>query len=238
MISSSLINKSNFKFKMISDLYIGVLFTIILVIILIIIKRVFFELFEYNKGTDFLIESEGCGVDGLSFCNLTDDYQFDKFINLYIEDIQLPCIIEINNLLRNHSHEYTIYSNKIRSEYEMIKTSFTGRDNNKVNLKMMKDDSFFTSFYRKYGKKIHLYGTSSSFLDSLLFFNDILYEDANIKDLHPSKKEPELSNWLTSKNHGNFLNHVNELSKSNISLILFVNGTESVQVNQDNHSNV
>lgn len=236
MSKTSSLNKMNFKFKKISDLCIGMLYTIIALAVIIIIKRVFFELFEFNIGTELLNESESCMTETFSFCKLKDDYQFDKFIKIYVDDISLTRIDELNRLFYNNSHEYAIYCNTIKNSHELIKTTFTGRDNNKINIKMIEVDSFFTSFNRRYGKKIHIFGASSSLAKSLLFVHDVFYEEDNFKDLYLLEQEQKLPLLMTSENQSNFLNHITELSKSNDSFILFINNSKYVQYNEGSQS--
>lgn len=47
---------------------------------------------------------------------------------------------------------------KVRYTSEILKSWYSGRDNDKLNILPVPGDTLFHSFNRTYGRKIHIYG--------------------------------------------------------------------------------
>lgn len=230
--------QSQSEFKKLSNVVVGCYFFWILVILTIIVVNVLLDYFKLNTLTALPNESESCMTDRLPFCNLSDDHQFEKFIHLGMDGISWLFIDDLRQLFHEHSHEYITYTDEIRYTSELLKTWFSGRDNNKMNVKKLAGDHLFSNYKRKYGKKIHLYGSLSAFNNVLDSFDGLFWKTTNVLDIQPTNAHRAFSFWLAAPNRTVFLNQLNEWNENNVSLVSFAADTDHVQHEQGGETNV
>lgn len=231
-------SNNNYNLKKVSDATVGCYFFWILILVLIFIANVLLNYFKVNTRTAFPIDSESCMTNQLPFCNLSDDHQFEKFIHLGVDGVSWLFIDDMRNLLHEHSHEYITYTDEIRYTSEILKTWFSGRDNNKLNIKRLSGDHLFSSFKRKYGAKIHLYGSLSDFNNVLDSFDGLFWKTTNKVDIQPWKTHRAFSFWIAEPNRSVFLKQLNEWNDNNISLVSFTADTDHVQHLEGGNTNV
>lgn len=183
-------------------------------------------------------ESESCMTDNISYCNISDDIQFTKFIHLGVDGVSWLFIDDLRNLLHEHSHEYITYTTFIKYTSELLKTWFTGQDNVKLSLFKVKGDTIFSNYNRKYGKKIHLYGNLANFRIVLPTLNGMFWDYTNKLDVQPFDKHRAFSYWFANENHEKFLKLLNTWNKNNVSLVSFASDTDHIQHHQGGRTKV
>lgn len=218
---------------------IGIFSLLLLILSLLCVLFLLLQYFSYNTGDAAANTEESCMTDKLPYCNVSDDIQFQKFIHLGVDGVSWEFIDLLRQNLANHSHEFIAYTDQIRYTSELLKTWFSGRDNDKMNVRHIDGESFFSVHRRKYGRTIHLYGSLGDFNNVLAYpFQDKFWKVTDHVDEQPLEKHRPYSFWLAPENQSVFIDQLNTWNENGISLVSFTADTDHVQHSEASLPNV
>ena len=188
--------------------------------------------FEANPPIVKYNDYDGCSKQQYPFCNLTDTYQFEKFIMIGLDGLSWEFINETRDLLHDHAHEYPLVTTWNFYTNELLKTYFGGAENLKLTPFTISGDSLMSAYNRQYPKKMHLYGSVNTFSHAFKTSGPIYWNVTQQDDLQPLENHRPYSYWFAEENRTKFLNQLDLWNKNNISVITWHDETDVLHHNQ------
>ena len=193
---------------------------------------------QFNTNTAPSNLKDGCLTDSQPYCALSYDHQFTKFLLFGVDGVSWLFINRLRDLLHEHSHEYITYTTNIRYTSELLKTWYSGRDNDKMNARRLSGDTLLSNYVRKYGKKIHIYGSYADFKNVLADFSNIAYNITDISDEQPEDTHHAFGYFFLPENAQNLQTHLDYWSSNNLSLVAYTESTDHIQHHQGGQTGV
>jgi hypothetical protein len=193
----------------------------------------FFALNTKEAG-QYIFCSEGKDKPDLE---ISKEVQFTQFIWLGIDAVSWNFIGDLRDLLHDHGKIYMTQTKQVRYTFELIKTWFTGRDNDKPNIFKMTGDSIFESINRGWkSKKIVLEGELWTFYPVFKpeYLKNVFNETVDYGEVQiMSNLIPHPYYFLTKENQAKFVSHLEDFNRKGLSLFSYsVNSDYVMHVDQ------
>lgn len=181
-----------------------------------------------NTKTILPNDKYSCRNNNYSFCNISDDIQFNKFILLALDGVSFHYIQPILDYFGKNVQLYTTINNNIRYTQSIFRTWLTGRDSVSLQPFPIEEDNVMLSINRTYGISQYLIANSNFFelgtvkpYDSLFAGIDNFYNTLEADVLRPYYK------WFKDSKRLN--NTFDIIEKNNYSILSYEEGTDYVQ---------
>lgn len=205
-----------------------VFFIILTSICFSIVGMQFFELNTKEAG-EFIFRSNSENYDTFTFPN---NQQFNKFIWFALDGVSAEFIDPLRDLFKDHLKFFLSHNNQVRYTFEVMKTWFTGRDNDKPNYKLIRGETIFETMNRGWKSK------SIDFCGELFTFATVFphgYEKKNFRkvtDYGENRIDRDLisfSFYFRPEGKINFENYLKEVAENNISFFTYDDSTDKIQ---------